>query len=235
MLDALIVGGGPAGCTAAIYGIRTGLKLLLVEQLSIGGQMALTDHIDNYPGIHATEGFRLAQTMQEQLQQLDAAIQYATVQRIERFQRGFHVYTETQCYDTEALILAVGAKEKKLNIPGEDRLLYKGVSYCALCDGMRHRGKTVAVIGGGNTAVHDAIMLSQLGCTPNTAWISFPSILDEHGYILADESCRTAIPGLYAIGDVRTKAVRQIVTACGDGAAVVSSLESDRAKRKGTR
>jgi len=288
--DMIIIGGGPGGYTAALYAARAGLKVVVLEKLSAGGQMALTSQIDNYPGFESgIDGFQLGEQMQQQAERFGAETMLAEVTSVDLKAAEKEVVTTEGTFYGKTVVIATGADPRELGLPEEKQLVGRGVNYCAACDGMRYRGKTVAVIGGGNTAVADALQLSriaekvilvhrrdqlratqvyhaQLMRTPNIEfrWNSqvaeflhdskltgvklrnvqtgeesilecdgvFVSIgrspitslfagqlsLDESGYIIAGESTETNIPGVFAVGDVRTKVLRQIVTAVSDGA-----------------
>ena len=288
--DMIVIGGGPGGYTAALYAARAGLSVLVLEKLSAGGQMALSSQIDNYPGFtDGIDGFLLGQQMQEQAQRFGVKTELAEVTALELADAVKQVHSSEGTFTCKNLVLATGANPKELGLPGEKALVGKGVNYCAACDGMFYKGKTVAVVGGGNSAVADALHLSRIakkvylihrrdslraekvyhqplleadnvefiwnsrvealqrgekleglqlrnlktgalssldidgvfisiGRTPATDLVRGQLALDENGYIVADETTRTSLPGVFAVGDVRTKEVRQIVTAVADGA-----------------
>ena len=288
--DMIIIGGGPGGYTAALYAARAGLNVVVLEKLSAGGQMALTTQIDNFPGFHqGIDGFQLGEQMQQQAERFGAQTVLAEVTAVNLKGGEKEVITSEGTFYGKTVVIATGADPRELGLPEEKSLVGRGVNYCAACDGMRYRGKTVVVIGGGNTAVADALQLSriankvilvhrrdqlratqvyhaQLQRTPNIEfrWNSqvvellhdgkltgvklrnvqtgeesllecdgvFVSIgrspitglfagqlsLDEAGYIIAGESTESSIPGVFAVGDVRTKVLRQVVTAVSDGA-----------------
>ena len=290
--DMLIVGGGPGGYTAALYAARAGLTVAVLEKLSAGGQMAETPQIDNYPGMpQGVDGFTLGQQMQKQAEQFGAETVFTEVTKLHLHGSVKTAETTDGIFKGKTLVLATGAEPRHLGVPGEEERIGRGVHYCAACDGMFYRGKTVAVVGGGNTAAADALLLSRIakkvilihrrdtlrasqvyhktlqetenvefywdttvaqirpgeitiehvrtkeqttldcdgvfvaiGRQPATGLVE-QSLLDEQGYIRADESTATQIPGVYAVGDVRTKTVRQIVTAVADGAAAAYAAE----------
>lgn len=288
--DVIIIGGGPGGYTAALYATRSGLDTVVLEKLSAGGQMALSAQIDNYPGFpEGVDGFQLGESMRIGAEKFGAQTQYAEVYGLDLRQEPKKVTTSEGDFYGKAVIIATGANPRELGVAGEKELTGKGVNYCAACDGMFYRGKTVVVVGGGNTAAAEALHLSKLcqkvilvhrrdtlratqiyhaplqnapnvefrwnsavteliqegrltgvkirdvhtkeetvipcdgifisiGRTPNTQLVQGQVHTDKDGYILSDESTRTNIPGVFAVGDVRTKLLRQIVTAVADGA-----------------
>lgn len=288
--DMVVIGGGPGGYTAALYAARAGLNTVALEKLSAGGQMALTTQIDNYPGFpQGVDGFQLGEEMRAGAERFGAKTVYAEVFEIDMKKEPKEIHTSDGTFYGKTVVIATGANPRELGVEGEQALVGKGVNYCATCDGMFYKGKTVAVIGGGNTAAAEAMHLSRIcqkvylihrrdtlratqiyhaplenaenvefrwnsrvtrlihedrltgieiadvhtgerqeipldgifisiGRKPNTALVEGQLHLDENGYIAADESTRTNIPGVFAVGDVRTKAVRQIVTAVADGA-----------------
>lgn len=296
--DMLIVGGGPGGYTAALYAARAGMIVAVLERLGAGGQMTETPKIDNYPGAPVgIDGFTLGQQMKDAAEQFGAESRMVTVTKLDLTGDIKTAETSNGTFCGKTVVIATGATPKHLNVPGEQELSGRGVHYCASCDGMFYRGKTVAVIGGGNTAVADALLLcrvakkvilvhrrdtlraarvyhnalesaenvefcwnsrvqeirsgeiviqnSQSGETavlpcdgvfvavgrqPATGLVADCLDLDEQGYIRADESTATNIPGVFAVGDVRTKALRQIVTAVADGAVAVHHAEDYLAK-----
>ena len=288
--DVVIVGGGPAGYTAALYAARAGLRTVVLERLCPGGQMALTDRIYNYPGFpEGVEGITLSRQMQQGAEQQGACTVLTRVTGLHRSGSCWTAETEQGEYPAKAVILATGADPRKLEIPGEQALAGKGVSYCAACDGMLYKEKDVVVIGGGNTAAGDAIYLSRLckkvylvhrrdtlrctdslrrtlmaldnlellwnsqaiwfhgtealtactvqnllsgqlrkilcdgvfiaaGRTPVTAPFRGIVPTDAQDYIPTDGHMQTGVPGIFAAGDVRSKELRQILTAAADGA-----------------
>ncbi len=293
--DMIVIGGGPAGYTAALYAARSGLSTLVLEKLSAGGQMALTERIDNYPGLgEGIDGFTLGERMQEAAEAFGAVTELAEVYRAHLSGNIKRLETSQGELFARTVVIATGAAPRPLGLPGETA--GQGVHYCAACDGAFYQGKTVAVVGGGNSAAADALTLSRIAkkvylihrrdslratkvyheplmTAPNVelCWNStvtallqgdaltglrlknvetgeerdlpcdgvFISVgrvpatepfregleLDNSGYILADETTRTNIPGVFAAGDVRTKALRQIVTALADGAVAVHFAE----------
>ncbi len=290
MYHMIIVGGGPGGYTAALYAARSGLNTLIIEKLAAGGQMALTSQIDNYPGFpQSTDGFSLAQQMKQQAEAFGAKTEFAEVQSLDLHANPKQVVTADGTFYAKTVVIATGADPRPLGVEREKELTGKGLHYCAHCDGMFYRGKTVVVVGGGNTAAADAMHLSRIakkvilvhrrdtlkatkiyheplmtaenvefrwnstvaellgndrvngvklqdvntgeettldvdgvfvsiGRSPATGLVKGQLELDEGGYIVAGESTETGIPGVYAVGDVRTKVLRQIVTATADGA-----------------
>ena len=295
--DTVIIGGGPAGYTAALYASRAGLDTLVIEKMSAGGQMALTGDIDNYPGFpDGVDGFTLGANMQAAAERFGAKTEYAEVLSLELAEKVKRIITASKTFLAKTVIIATGAEPRELGIEREKELVGRGVHYCAHCDGRFYKGKTVAVIGGGNSAVSDALYLSRLakkvylvhrrdtlratkiyldplkkaenieflfdstlvdivaeprvkqakiknlksgeenyidcdgifisiGRSPTTAFLNGAIPLDAQGYIIADESTRTPIDGVFAAGDVRTKTLRQIVTAVSDGAVAASAAE----------
>ena len=295
--DMVIVGGGPGGYTAALYAARAGLKTVVVEKLSAGGQMALTRQVDNYPGFaDGIDGYELAGRMQQQAERFGAQTRYAQVMEIDLAATPKVIRTSEGALYGKTVVLAMGANPRELGLPGEKELVGRGIAYCAACDGMAFKGKTVVVVGGGNSAAADALLLSRIarkvilvhrrdtlratqvyheplmkaenvefrwnsvvtqllhgdritgvrlrnvktgeetdiatdgvfvsvGRVPSTDLVAGQVELDRSGYIVAGESTETGIPGVYAVGDVRTKLVRQVVTAVSDGAVAVHMAE----------
>ena len=302
--DMVIIGGGPGGYTAALYAARAGMRVVVLEKLSAGGQMALTHKIDNYPGFQdGIDGFELGCRMQQGAERFGAETKLAEVRELLLDRDPKVVRTAGGEILGRTVVIATGANPRPLGLEGEQALTGRGVHYCAACDGMFYRGKTVVVVGGGNSAAADALLLSRvaekvilvhrrdalraekavadaLAQAENVEFrwnrvadaliygdrISglrlrdvrggeteevnchgvFVSIgrqsaselvrgqvnLDEKGYILAGESTQTSIPGVYAVGDVRTKEVRQIVTAVADGAVAVHMAERYLAEKQ---
>ncbi|MBQ7859661.1 MAG: thioredoxin-disulfide reductase [Faecalibacterium sp.] len=295
--DMIIIGGGPGGYTAALYAARAGLSTLVVEKLSAGGQMALTEQIDNYPGFEqGVDGFTLGERMQQGAERFGAVTELAEVLAVDLAASPKVVYTSEGDFYARTVVIATGANPRHLGLPREQELTGRGVNYCAACDGMQYRGKTVVVVGGGNSAAADALLLSRVaekvilvhrrdtlratkvyhqplmkaqniefrwnsevvalqaeskltgvtvkdrltgeesllpcdgvfvsvGRQPATELVKGQLQLDDAGYILADETTRASLPGVYAVGDVRTKQLRQVVTAVADGAVAVHSAE----------
>lgn len=295
--DMLIVGGGPGGYTAALYAARAGLRVAVLEKLSAGGQMALTNEVDNYPGFeNGIDGFDLAMKMEAQAQRFGAETIYAEVEDLELEGSVKKLVTSEGDFFAKTVAIATGANPRKLDLPGEEKLSGRGIHYCAHCDGMRYRGKTVVVVGGGNTAAADALTLSRLadkvivihrrdtlratkvyhkpllqaenvefiwnstvsnllsdgkltgitvknlltgeerelscdgvfvsiGRAPATGLVEGKLQLDAGGYIVAGENTATGAAGVFAVGDVRTKELRQIVTAVVDGAQAAHEAE----------
>ncbi len=295
--DMIVVGGGPGGYTAALYAARSGLDTLVLEKLSAGGQMALTEAIDNYPGFEeGIDGFTLAEKMQRQAERFGAKSEYAEVERVDLAASPKVLETSAGVFYGRTVVLATGAGPRELGLANEAALTGRGVAYCAACAGRRTRGRTAGVVGGGNSAAGDALALSrvakkvilvhrrdslratkvyheplmraeniefrwnsavtellggdrltgvrlrdlrtgeetQLDCDgvfisvgrkPATELVQGQLELDRGGYIVADETTKTSLPGVYAVGDVRTKPLRQVVTAVADGAMAVHMAE----------
>lgn len=294
--DTIIIGGGPAGYTAALYAVRAGLDTLVLEKFSAGGQMTQTQQIDNYPGYEeGIDGFTLGYKMQQGAERFGSKTIQTEVLSADLKASPKKVTTDIGDFFAKTIIIATGADHRHLGIEDEEKLIGKGVAYCAACDGMMYKGKTVAVVGGGNSAAADALLLSKIcekvyvihrrdtmrstkiyhdplmkekniefkwnsqvdkllydekikgvvlknkdgstqeisldglfvsiGRNPATELFREQLELDSSGYIVADESTKTNLPGVFAIGDVRTKAVRQIVTAAADGAVAAHFAE----------
>lgn len=295
MYDVIIIGAGPAGLTSSIYSARSGKKVLVIEGNSIGGQIASSPKVENYPTQMSISGIELADKMYEQADSLGVDFEFALVTKIEDLGETKKVITDrNEEFEAKSVIIATGASHRKLGIGREEELTGKGVAYCAVCDGDFYAGKPVAVVGGGNTALQNVIYLSKIcpkvyvlqnldfltgekklidavnaldnvevrlnttvsrligndkleivevnnqkGNTENILaeglFVSIGQIpastpfkglidIDERGYIVAGEDCKTNIPGIMVAGDVRTKAIRQLTTACGDGS--VASIMS---------
>ncbi|WP_317304137.1 thioredoxin-disulfide reductase [Acidaminococcus timonensis] len=296
LYDILIIGGGPAGYTAALYGARSGFRTAVLEKLSPGGQMATTNDVENYPGFPGVvDGFELGEKMQQGAEQAGAETVYAEVTKVDLAADPKVVETSEGTYLGRTVIIATGAHPRKLGLPQEENLVNRGISYCATCDGSFYKGKTVVVNGGGNTAVGDALYLAKLarkvylvhrrdtlratpiylqwlkdarveiiwnsvvsgleadkkltavdvknvqtgnvtklpadglfvaiGQLPENSLVAGQVATDKAGYIVAGEDTKTSVPGVFAIGDVRTKQVRQIITAAADGAVAIHFAE----------
>lgn len=290
MYDTIILGAGPAGMTAALYAARSDLKVLLLEQGAPGGQMNNTAEIENYPGYETIMGPDLSMKMYEPLEGLGVENAYGIVQRVEDHGEIKKVITEDEEFETKTVIIATGANHRHLGVPGEEEYGARGVSYCAVCDGAFFRNKDIMVVGGGDSAIEEAIFLTRFGSSvtivhrrdelraqkiiqdrafanekisfiwdsvveeilgddqkitgvklknlktnevsekevgglfiyvgldPMTETVKDLGITDEAGWVVTDEKMRTSIPGIFAIGDVRAKDLRQVTTAVGDGA-----------------
>ena len=272
MYDVIIIGSGPAGLSAAIYAGRAKFDTLIIEEKPMsGGQIVNTSEVDNYPGLPGVGGFELAQKMREHAQKSGVTFAKEQVVSVEDKQEKKLVTTNQKQYEAKAVIIASGASYRKLGVPGEERLTGMGVSYCATCDGAFFRNRTVAVAGGGDVALEDALFLARgcekvylihrrdsfrgtkvlaeqvqtnekieimlpvngifiaVGMVPNNVKVIPDLALDDTGYIKAGEDGRSSVPGIYAVGDVRTKQLRQVVTAVADGANAIASMESDGA------
>lgn len=303
MYDVVIIGAGPAGLSAAIYAKRAGLDAVTIEKNSIsGGQVLNTYEVDNYPGFYGINGFDMGMKFREHADKLECEFKTGTVISIKTGQmentgeEGFLIETDEEVLYAKTVVAAMGAVHAKLNIPGEGELLGRGVSYCATCDGAFFRGKTTAVIGGGDVAAEDAIFLARackkvylihrrdelraarilqdevkalpnveilwntvaetvegqdhveglclkdvktgeskkidvdgvfiaVGIIPDSSILKEVADCDEKGYVIAGEDCVCSTPGIFAAGDVRTKKLRQIVTAAADGANAIHSVQ----------
>lgn len=295
--DVIIIGGGPAGYTAALYSARAGLDTAVIEKMSIGGQLTLTGEVENYPGFaDGIDGYTLGANMQSGAEKFGAQTIFDEVTNVFLDEKIKRVVTQSTELYARSVIIASGASPRELGIDGESDFIGKGIHYCAHCDGRFYKNKTVAVIGGGNSAVSDALYLSRLakkvylvhrrdslratkiyheplknaenveilwnsrvskllhgerivgailentatnaqsellcdaifvsiGRKPNTSLFNGVTALDENGYIIADESTKTSVEGVFAAGDVRTKTLRQIVTAVSDGATAAHYAE----------
>ena len=295
--DMIIIGTGPAGLCAAIYGQRALLKILSLEENYVsGGQMSTTYEVDNYPAKPGISGMDLGMEMREHAERMGAEIRRGKVRSIQREGRLWRVSTKKESFLTKTVALAMGARHRLLGVPGEERLTGMGVSYCATCDGAFFKDKTVAVVGGGDVAVEDAVFLARIcrkvylihrrdqlraarilqervkelpnveilwdsvvteilgenqvsaavvenkrlgtsqelplegvfvavGIEPNTELAQGLVELDPQGYVRAGEDGITSEPSIFAAGDIRTKPLRQIVTAVADGANIITSLQ----------
>lgn len=298
MYDLLIIGSGPAGLGAAIYGERAGMKLAVIDRSPIsGGQVLTTYEVDNYLGMPEISGSDISERFREHADKLGVEFIMAEVTAIENLGAIKMVHTDEGDFEAKAIVLATGAAHAMLGVEGEMQLAGMGVSYCATCDGAFFRGRTVAVVGGGDVAVEDAVFLAGIckkvylihrrdslraadsiqkklmalsnveilwnsevlkiqgedmvetlvivdnqtkeerrlevngifiavGILPNTKNFQGLVDMDEKGYILADESCATSAPGIFAAGDIRKKALRQIITAVSDGANAIHSVQN---------
>lgn len=295
--DIIILGGGPAGYTAALYASRAGLDTVVLEKMTAGGQMTLTGDIDNYPGFdEGIDGFTLGMKMKKGAERFGAKTLFAEVKAVDFSDKIKKVVTNKEEIFGKAVIIATGANPRELGIDSEQDLIGRGIHYCAHCDGRFYKDRTVIVVGGGNSAAADALYLSRLvkkvylvhrrdtlratkiyheplmnaenveflwnstvddfivdgrvtgakiknvnsgeitdlacdgvfisiGRKPATEFLGNAVELDHNGYIVADETTRTNIDGVYAVGDVRTKVLRQVVTAVADGAVAVHYAE----------
>ncbi len=307
--DVIIIGGGPSGITAAIYASRARLKTLVLESFSVAGQAIITDSIENYPGFpDGVNGFELVSRFKKQAEKFGTIVKASHVKGIKEYKdrghRGWKVVSEKEVSTTLSLIIASGARPKKLGVPGEDTLQGRGVSYCATCDGALYKDKDIVVVGGGDTAVEEALFLTRfgrkvslvhrrdrlratkilqerllsnkkisflweseaigilgekkveglrvrnvkgggesdvacdgvfifVGYVPNTGLVKGIVKLDTSGYILTDQDMNTSKNGIFACGDSRKKLLRQVVTACGDGATAAFSAQQYVEELKG--
>ena len=295
--DVIVIGGGPGGYTAALYAARANLSVLVLEKFSPGGQMATTDIVENYPGFaEGINGFELGVQMKQGAERFGVKSKLAEVKSVDLNANPKLVHTRKDTFEAKTVILATGAFPRELGLPNEQMLRGRGVSYCATCDGAFFRGKEVAVIGGGDVALEDALFLARacskvylihrrdefrgakslqekvkntenieiiwdtiveevtgeeqvtgvslynkkkeehyglsvqgmfvaVGIQPNSELFQGQLEMDEAGYIKAGEDCSSSLSGVFAAGDVRTKQLRQIVTAAADGANAVTSVE----------
>ncbi len=290
-LDVIVIGGGPGGYCGALYAARANLNTMVIEKFAPGGQMATTEIVENYPGfVDGINGFELGMQMKKGAERFGVKTKLAEVKSVELDKNPKLVHTAKETFEAKTIILALGAFPRELGLANERSLRGRGVSYCATCDGMFYKDKTVVIVGGGNTAVADALFLAKIckkvylvhrrdelrasktymeslekteniefiwsseiseileddhmvsgvkvksrkdgsvrvvscdgifvaiGNIPNTRLVEGQIALDEAGYVLADETTRTNIPGVFAVGDMRQKPLRQIVTAVADGA-----------------
>ncbi len=291
MYDVVIVGGGPAGLTAAIYALRAGKTVLVIEKAGFGGQIAYSPKVENIPGTILISGAAFAEKLTEQAMELGAEVELETVTGIEKQGDVFHIFTEDgAAFEGKTVILALGVKHRMLGLPGEEELVGKGISFCAVCDGAFYEGQDTAMIGGGNSALQEALLLSEV-CNHVTVvqnlatftgekkladalmkkdnvTVYFSTLVDEYltngeeltglrirnditgetkelkvdgaflavglmpendpfaqfadlndwGYFDSGEDCTTKTPGLFVAGDCRSKRIRQVTTAAGDGA-----------------
>ena len=291
--DIAIIGAGPAGMTAALYGMRAGMNVLLLEKAFPGGQMVSSNYVENYPGFVGISGAELAMNMKKQL--TDITYKTAEIISLDLLKDMKLIHTKKEEFQAKNIVIATGANPKKLGFSNEERLTGRGISYCATCDGAFYRGKTTTVIGGGNTALDDALYLANfcervnlvhrrtefradattvdkvkanekihlyteyipmefigedtltgirlkstnsnetltlatdglfiaIGYQPNVSFLPEGILKSKTGEIITDKDLMTNIENVYAIGDVRRKELRQIVTACSDGAEVISAI-----------
>ncbi|MCB4940694.1 thioredoxin-disulfide reductase [Streptococcus mutans] len=290
MYDTIIIGSGPAGMTAALYAARSNLKVALIEQGASGGQMNNTSDIENYPGYDLISGPELSMKMHEPLEKFGVENLYGIVTAVEDHGNFKKVLTDDNSYETKTVIIATGAKHRPLAVAGEETYNSRGVSYCAVCDGAFFRGQDLLVVGGGDSAVEEALFLTRfankvtivhrrdelraqkvlqerafandkvdfiwdsvvkeikgndlkvtnvdienvktgqvnnyafggvfiyVGLDPVSSMVKELDITDEAGWIPTDDHMKTKVAGVFAIGDVRQKDLRQITTAVGDGA-----------------
>lgn len=297
VFDIAVVGAGPAGMTAALYGARAGKRVVLFEGAMPGGQILQSERIENYPAFPAADGYTFAANLKAQVDGVGVVTEGVNVDKIEQRDGIFALFADKTEYFSKTVILATGQTHRKLGVPGEEKFIGRGVSFCATCDGMFYRGKEVAVVGGGNTAVQDALVLSEycscvylihrrdtlraeqelaermkkkenirfigdtvveeimgemkleclklcntksgevtelavaglfeaVGYLPQNAAFATLVTLSPDGYVDANEACETNVHGLFAAGDGRRKAVRQLTTATSDGTvAALSAVE----------
>ena len=288
MVDIIIIGGGPSGMSAALYALRSNKSVLILEKENFGGQIANSPRVENYPSVKEISGLDLSDHMFEQIMDLGAQFELEDVLGIEKKDGKFVVTTNYRTYESKAVIIANGVKHRMMNLPNEEKLVGKGVSFCAVCDGPMYKGKEVYLIGDANTALQYALLLAnyctkvhmftlfdrffgdqilvdrllnkeniiikhnmnliqyvgedkleglvfedtktkeKLECNTDNVFIAigqipnnekFANLVElEKGYIITDESMATKTPGVYACGDTRKKEIRQVVTACNDGA-----------------
>ncbi len=298
LYDLIIIGGGPGGFTAGLYAARARLATLLLEKGVPGGQAAVTSHIENYPGFpDGVDGPELGQRLKDQAVRFGLEVASADVTQVTLEDALKLVHTDQGVFQAKALIIATGTQSAGLGVPGEQELKGRGVSYCATCDGAFFRDKTVAVVGGGDSAIDETLFLTRfvqeaiiihrrdalratkilqdralanakirfqwnsvvdqivgqdtvqavvvrnvktgqkttlpvdgvfiyIGLRPNTAFLGNLLQLDERGYIIANEEMETSAPGVFAVGDVRVKSLRQVITACADGA--IAAVNADK-------
>lgn len=288
MVDIIVIGGGPSGMSAALYALRSNKSVLILEKENFGGQIANSPRVENYPSVKEISGLDLSDHMFEQIMDLGAQFELEDVLGIEKKDDKFVVTTNYRTYESKAVIIANGVKHRMMNLPNEEKLVGKGVSFCAVCDGPMYKGKEVYLIGDANTALQYALLLAnyctkvhmftlfdrffgdqilvdrllnkeniivkhnmnliqyvgedkleglvfedtktkeKLECNTDNVFIAigqipnnekFANLVElEKGYIITDESMATKTPGVYACGDTRKKEIRQVVTACNDGA-----------------
>ncbi len=296
MTDLIIIGAGPAGLSAAVYAIRAGISVEVIESAGMpSGQVLTTYEVENYLGFPSISGFELGSKFQQHVESMGVNIQYMSVDKINKLENGFEIVCGDKTLTSKCVLVSTGATNRKLDIEGEQKFTGRGVSYCATCDGAFFKGKDVVVVGGSYTAVEDAIYLASMcktvyvvhrrdklragaflekklfnfdnvvmkwnttaqeivgddkisglvikdvntgeletldvsgvfvavGTVPKTELLTGLVDLDERGYVIASENCETSLKGLYAAGDLRTKQLRQIITAVADGANATTSI-----------
>lgn len=303
MYDIIIIGAGPAGMTAAIYACQARKNVLLLEKEAYGGQILKADKVKNYPGFEEISGYEYSTKLYNQVKNLNPDIKFEEVLQIKNNDNFKEVVTNKNSYKGKSIIIATGAQAKKLGLNNEDKLIGKGISYCATCDGMFFKDKTVAITGGGNNAIDEALYLSNIASKVfiiyrrnefkfesinleklkqknNVEFILNSNIIDikgieklesitilnnstkkekeinidglfiavgyipvssmcdnlinlnDKGYIIAPEDCKTNIDGIFACGDIRIKDIRQLTTACSDG--TVAALNACKYLSKNT-
>lgn len=295
--DVIIIGGGGAGLTAALYASRANLQTLLFEKLTPGGQIALTHEVENYPGFpEGVTGPEIAQKMEDQAKKYGTEIQYVEIQSISQSGKYFEITSSDQKFQTRSVILATGASFRRLEVPKERELTGRGVSYCATCDGAFFKGKELVVVGGGDSALQEGIFLTKfatkvtiihrrdklrassilqdrakanpkiqfiwdtvvekvngdkkvegvtlknlktsqvqefrtdgvfifVGHDPNTQLVKDFVALDAQSYVTTDSHLQTSVPGVFACGEIRAGAVKQLVAACGEGCEAALSAQ----------
>ena len=297
MYDILIIGAGPGGMSAAIYGARANMNVAIIDKEAPGGKVLKTDAIENYPGFNSVNGADLASKMFEQVVNYGTEFIFGEVVKVNNFDDHKEVVMDSgEVYEAKTIIIATGNENKKMGLDREDYFYAKGLSYCAICDGALYKGKEMAVIGGGNSALQEALFLTNfakkvyiihrrdqfrgestlvdrvksndkielllnyipyslngdkhvtgltiqnkldnslktldveilfpfIGFEPKTDFVKHLGILDEQGYVLVDENMKTSLDGIYSVGDVNHKNLRQIVTACNDGAIAAIAIQ----------
>ncbi len=294
MLDTIIVGGGMAGMTAALYCLRNNKKTLVIEKETIGGQISMSPKVENYPTIQQISGTELSDLTFEQISNLGVGFEIETVEKITKKDNIFTVKTNYNTYKAKSVVLATGASPRKLGLKGEENFIGNGIYFCAICDGPFFANKDVTVIGDANSAMQYALMLAgycksvtiitlfdkffgeqglkdaiaktknitvihnsksvalngtdslesitfeksdgttfvhetsavfvAIGQKPDNAFVQNLVDIDKFGYIISDEKCKTKTDGLFVAGDCRTKEIRQVATAVGDGAVAATNV-----------